>query len=57
MDSLIVDLAEGLAAAEMGGGLGAARRIDTVRVDRARQLLDAECTRAIHSTELESITG
>jgi AraC-like DNA-binding protein len=58
VDGLIVDLAEGLAAAELGGGRGmASPRIDTRAVDRARQLLDAECTRTVHSTELESITG
>src|SRR5882724_1583190 len=39
-DSIVVDLAEALPAAE-----------------RARQLLDAERTRAVHSSELEPITG
>ena len=58
VDSLIVDLAEGLMAGERGGtGPGASRRVDVRAIDRARQFLDAEKTRVVHSTELESITG
>jgi AraC-like DNA-binding protein len=53
-DSIVVELAEALAGAER---LVAAPRIDAVAVDRARQLLDAECTRTVHSRELESTTG
>jgi AraC-like DNA-binding protein len=46
----------------MAGERGAAspavsRRVDVPAVDRARQFLDAERTRVVHSTELESITG
>src|SRR5213078_5330941 len=33
------------------------RRVDVPAVERARQFLDAERTRIVHSTELESITG
>ena len=33
------------------------RRVDVSAVERARQFLDAERTRVVHSTELESITG
>jgi AraC-like DNA-binding protein len=32
-------------------------RIDAAAVERARQFLDAERTRVVHSRELESITG
>jgi AraC-like DNA-binding protein len=53
-DSIIVDLAEALSAAERSV---ASPRIDTAAVERARQLLDAECTRTVHSTELEAATG
>ena len=53
-DSIIVELAEALAAFEPSIG---APRVDTRAVERARQLLDAECTRTVHSTELESISG
>ena len=56
--SLIVELAEGLIAAEQSGGRPAVpRRLDASAVERARQFLDAEKTRAVHSAELESITG
>jgi AraC-like DNA-binding protein len=56
--SLIVELAEGLIAAEQGGGRPAtSRRVDVPAVERARQFLDAEKTRVVHSAELESITG
>jgi AraC-like DNA-binding protein len=53
-DGIVVELAEALAGAQASVG---APRIDVRAVDRARQLLDAECTRTVHSRELESITG
>ena len=33
------------------------RRVDVPAVERARQFLDAERARVVHSTELESLTG
>ena len=58
MDTFIVDLAEGLMAVERGGARPVvSRRVDVRANERARQLLDAERTRIVHSTELESITG
>jgi hypothetical protein len=52
VDSLIVDLAQGLMAGERGGaGPGASRRVDVRPLERARQFLDAERTRAVHSRE------
>jgi AraC-like DNA-binding protein len=57
-DSLVVELADGLLAGERaGGGPAPFRRVDVRAVERARQFLDAERTRVVHSTELESITG
>jgi AraC-like DNA-binding protein len=58
IDTLIVDLARGLMAAERRGDAPPlSRRVDVAAVGRARQLLDAERTRVVHSSELESITG
>lgn len=58
VDSLILDLAEGLMAAERTGGRPAAsRRVDLPAVERARQFLRAERSRVVHSAELEAITG
>lgn len=58
MDGLVADLAEGLVAAERGGGgPGVPRRVDVRALERARQFLDAEKTRVVRSAELESITG
>ena len=58
VDSLVVDLAEGLMAGERGATPPAGpRRIDAPRVERARQHLDAERTRVVNSAELEAITG
>jgi len=58
IDSLIVDLARGLMAAELHGVRPAVSRdVDVRAVERARQFLDAQRTRVVHSTELESITG
>jgi AraC-like DNA-binding protein len=58
VDSLVVDLAEGLLDGAHGDGrrMGS-RRVDVPVIERARQFLDAERTRVVHSTELESITG
>jgi AraC-like DNA-binding protein len=57
-DGLVAELAQGLMAAERGGaGPGVSRRVDAGAVERARQLLEAERTRAVHSAELESVTG
>lgn len=58
VDGLILDLAEGLIAGERGGGQPrASQRVDIPVIERARQFLDAERTRVVHSTELESLTG
>src|SRR6185503_11118567 len=57
VDNLIVDLAAGLLDGERGRGRPTASRVDVPAVERARQFLDAERTRIVHSTELESITG
>jgi AraC-like DNA-binding protein len=56
-DTVIVDLAEGLLAAARGGQPVAPRRVDVPAIERAREFLDAERTRVVHSTELEAITG
>jgi len=57
-DCLIADLAEGLLAGEGPGGRPVpARRVDAAVIERARQFLDAERTRVVHSSELEAITG
>ena len=58
VDSLIVDLVRGLMAGERGEVRAAtSRRVDVRAIDRARQFLDAEKTRVVHSDELESVTG
>ncbi len=58
VDSLIVNLAEGLMAAERGATRpSVSRRVDVPAVERARQFLDAERARVVHSTELEALTG
>lgn len=58
IDSLIVDLARGLMAGEGHAARPVvSRRVDARAVERARQFLDAERTRVVHSAELESITG
>src|SRR5205823_6247783 len=56
VDGLVVDLAHALLANERGVGV-VSRRVDVRAVERARQFLDAERTRAVHSRELEAITG
>jgi len=57
VDSLVVELAEGLLAAERAGGRTVSQRINVGAVDRARQLLDAERTRVVRSTEMEAASG
>ncbi len=57
VDSIVVDLAEGLLAVERGWRPVASSRVNVRAIDRTRQFLDAERTRVVHSTELESITG
>ncbi len=58
VDGLIVDLAEGLmAGARSDARPAVSRRVDVRAVERARQFLDAERTRVVHSTELEAVTG
>jgi AraC-like DNA-binding protein len=57
-DSLVVELAEGLLAAERAGEVPAvSRRVDAAAVERARQILDTERSRAVRSTELEAASG
>jgi AraC-like DNA-binding protein len=57
LDGIIVELARGLMAGARDHARRASRRVDLAAVARARQFLDAERTRVVHSTELESITG
>jgi AraC-like DNA-binding protein len=56
VDGLVVEIAHVLLAKERGAGV-VARRVDGRAVERARQFLDAERTRAVHSAELEALTG
>jgi AraC-like DNA-binding protein len=57
-DGIVVDLAEALLGAERCDARPAvSRRVDVRAVERARQLLDAERTRTVRSSELEAITG
>ena len=57
-DALIADLAEGLLVGEGPDGRPVpSRRVDADVIERARQFLDAERTRVVHSSELEAITG
>src|SRR5437867_12190608 len=57
VDSLIVELTEGLMAAERGGRPAASPRVDVSAVERARRSLDAERTRVVPSSELAPTTG
>lgn len=58
VDGLVLDLAQGLLDGERGGaGPAISRRLDVRALERARQFLEAEKTRVVHSRELESVTG
>lgn len=58
VDGLILQLADGLMDADPSSRQsGAAERLDTAAVERARQFLDVETDRVVRSSELEAITG
>jgi AraC-like DNA-binding protein len=57
VDSLLVEVAEGLIDAERGAAAPGPRHVDLRAVDRARCLLDAVPARAVRSSELEAATG
>lgn len=58
VDDLVMELARGLLAAERGGARPIpARRVDVRALERARQFLDTQKTRVVHSRELEAVTG
>jgi AraC-like DNA-binding protein len=58
VDGLVLDLSRGLMVGERAGaGSAVSRRVDGRAMERARQFLDAEKTRVVHSRELEAITG
>jgi AraC-like DNA-binding protein len=58
VDSLVLELAEGLLATEQGAARPMATPlVDSVAVERARQFLDAERTRVVLSSELAAIAG
>lgn len=58
MDSLIVQVAEGLMEADSHCSLAPLpRRLDVPALKRARQYLDTQKTRIVHSSELETLTG
>jgi AraC-like DNA-binding protein len=58
LDALVVALAEALVGVAEGDVRSVAPlRIDGDAVQRARQFLDAERTRVVHSAELEVVTG
>src|SRR5262249_12333198 len=57
-DGIVVARAEALLGTERHAARPTvSRRVDVRAVERARQLLDAERTRTVHSSELETITG
>jgi AraC-like DNA-binding protein len=58
VDDLVTELTRGLLAAERGGGRSIpVRRVDVRAIERARQFLDTQKTRVVHSRELEAVTG
>jgi AraC-like DNA-binding protein len=58
IDSLVVQLAEGLMEADPGcKDVPLPRHLDVAALKRARQYLDAQKTRVVHSSELEKVTG
>jgi len=58
IESLIVQLAEGLMEADPScKHIPLPRHVDVVALKRARQYLDTQKTRVVHSMELEAVTG
>ncbi len=58
IDSLIVQLAEGLMEADPScKQVSLPRHLDVAALKRARQYLDTQKTRVVHSSELEAVTG
>jgi AraC-like DNA-binding protein len=58
IDSLIVQLAEGLMEADPScKQVPLARHLDVAALKRAREYLDLQKTRVVHSSELEAVTG
>lgn len=58
IDSLIVQLAEGLLGADPSCKQAPLpRHLDVAALKRARQYLDTQRTRVVHSSELEAVTG
>jgi len=58
IDSLIVQVAEGLMDADPWcTNVARPRHLNVAALERAREFLDAEKTRVVHSTELEVVTG
>jgi AraC-like DNA-binding protein len=58
IDSLVVQLAAGLMEADpCCPQESIARRLDLAALEQARQFLDAEKLRVVHSAELEAVTG
>ncbi len=58
LDSLMVQLAAGLIDADPScRTISAPRHLDRAAVQRARQFLDAERRRVVHSSELETVSG
>lgn len=58
IDDLILQHAEGLVDSDGScKRTRASRRLDTAAIGRARQYLDDEKTRVVHSKELEAVTG
>jgi AraC-like DNA-binding protein/quercetin dioxygenase-like cupin family protein len=56
LDATVLELAEALLG-EADPAAARAPRLDAIAIARARELLDAERTRVVHSTELEAATG
>jgi AraC-like DNA-binding protein len=57
-DDVLARVAAGLLAADPGSpDASKTRHVDLVAIDRARQFLDTETARVVHSSELEAITG
>lgn len=59
VDGIVFDLARGLLEEETSPGAGpvVVRHVDRPALERARQFLDAERFRVVHSSEIEAVTG